>query len=258
MLPSGESGQGGTMRGGDIARPPLSDGRSASTYSFVPIQRALPGKVQLAIAFLLGVTAAALAIQVFAYSRWGCRPSELDIAAIQDQRVDLNRSDTAQLLQLPGVGEKMAARIRSSRLEEGDFRGVEDLTRVYGIGQLTLDRLRPYISAQGKESTGDPPATPVKSALKRPANRKQPPPQSINPNVASALELQGLPGIGPKLAERIIDARSKAPFTSVDDLRRISGFGPKIIERIRPFLTFERSSTNIVTAISHSVSTEIH
>ena len=43
-----------------------------------------------------------------------------------------------------------------------------------------------------------------------------------------------LPGIGPKMAQRIIDERSKKPFASVEELRRVSGIGPKTLEKLRP------------------------
>lgn len=48
----------------------------------------------------------------------------------------------------------------------------------------------------------------------------------ININRATAGELDGLPGIGPVLASRIIDYRkSNGPFVSVDDLQKVSGIG---------------------------------
>jgi competence protein ComEA len=48
----------------------------------------------------------------------------------------------------------------------------------------------------------------------------------ININRATAGELDGLPGIGPVLASRIIDYRkANGPFASVDDLQKVSGIG---------------------------------
>lgn len=45
---------------------------------------------------------------------------------------------------------------------------------------------------------------------------------TIDVNSAAALEIEALPGIGPTLARRIVEAR---PFRSVDDLERVSGIG---------------------------------
>ena len=45
-----------------------------------------------------------------------------------------------------------------------------------------------------------------------------------------------VPGVGPVTAQKIIDARSAAPFNSADELRRVKGIGPKMLESLRPFV----------------------
>jgi DNA uptake protein ComE-like DNA-binding protein len=62
----------------------------------------------------------------------------------------------------------------------------------------------------------------------------------IDPNNASAEELQSLPGIGKKLAERIIAARQKNPIRSNDDLLAIKGLTPKILDAIASRLQFPK------------------
>jgi competence protein ComEA len=57
-------------------------------------------------------------------------------------------------------------------------------------------------------------------------------------NAATAGDLDALPGIGPVLAQRIVDHRTAhGPFTSVDQLDDVSGIGPAIFaalaERVR-------------------------
>jgi competence protein ComEA len=59
----------------------------------------------------------------------------------------------------------------------------------------------------------------------------------IDVNRAGADELRRLPGIGPKMSERIIETRNKQPFRSVDELRRVPGIGPKRLEQLRPHVT---------------------
>jgi competence ComEA-like helix-hairpin-helix protein len=56
----------------------------------------------------------------------------------------------------------------------------------------------------------------------------------VNVNTASAKELQSLPGIGPALAQLIIQGR---PYGSVGDIERVRGIGPSLVESLRPLLT---------------------
>lgn len=66
----------------------------------------------------------------------------------------------------------------------------------------------------------------------------------IDLNSASSQELQQLPRIGPKTAERIIEFRATyGPFRSVDDLVQVRGIGPKTLERLRPLVRAELSSS---------------
>ena len=48
----------------------------------------------------------------------------------------------------------------------------------------------------------------------------------VNLNTATAAELDALPGVGPVLAQRIVDHRKRGPFTSVDELADVPGTGP--------------------------------
>ena len=67
-------------------------------------------------------------------------------------------------------------------------------------------------------------------------------PQSgpLNINTATAAQLETLDGIGPVLAQRIVEYReANGPFASVDGLLEVKGLGPGILEAIRPQITAE-------------------
>lgn len=195
---------------------------------------------QAATALLLCLALGLLAWHAYGSRRIACRPATLEPGGIHDRRIDLNRADHAQLLQLPGVGEALAKRIEDYRLEHKGFRGVDELRKVSGIGPAVLERLRPFLFVEVDESEGDEPPPAAKPKEPPPAGggkRKDGGVALIDVNTATAAQLQTLPGIGPKMAERIMDSRTRKPFRSIDDLRRVSVIGPKTLERLRPLVT---------------------
>ena len=59
----------------------------------------------------------------------------------------------------------------------------------------------------------------------------------VDINKAGWPELATLPGVGRKLAERIVESReTNGPYRDNDDLRRVRGIGVRTLESIRPYL----------------------
>lgn len=60
----------------------------------------------------------------------------------------------------------------------------------------------------------------------------------VNLNTADSRALEELPGIGPALAQRIIEYRTaNGPFSSVDELLNVSGIGEKKLAQLRDYVT---------------------
>jgi competence protein ComEA len=63
------------------------------------------------------------------------------------------------------------------------------------------------------------------------------PGERLDPNRATAVELDRLPGVGPAIAEALVRSRdAEGPFRGAEDLLRVRGVGPALLERVRPHL----------------------
>ena len=116
-----------------------------------------------------------------------------------------------------------------------------------GDASVTADGTPSHASTSIRESTREAPrrarteadswwdtsARPANRAPARPAVRRELPP--IDLNAASVDELQGLPGVGVRAADRIVEHRERhGRFDSVDDLGAVEGFDPHRVARLAP------------------------
>ncbi len=62
--------------------------------------------------------------------------------------LNINTASAEELESLSGIGPQMAKRIIQYRKEHGNFTSVDALTEVKGLGEKTLEKLKPFISAE--------------------------------------------------------------------------------------------------------------
>ncbi|KAG7379103.1 hypothetical protein PHYPSEUDO_009077 [Phytophthora pseudosyringae] len=131
--------------------------------------------------------------------------------------MDLNSATPRDLQQLPGVGCVTARLI----LEARPFSAVEDLLRVKGIGPVKFAA----ITADNQVYVDDDGPSKPRAKAKPHANSTQ-----VDLNAASKRQLQQLKGVGPALAQRIVEAR---PFHRKEDLLAVKGIGTKSFVKIQ-------------------------
>ena len=74
-------------------------------------------------------------------------PSAAPKAAASEARpIDLNTADSATLESVPGIGKSLSQRILAFREKNCAFQSVDDLLKVPGIGEKSIQKLRPYLT----------------------------------------------------------------------------------------------------------------
>jgi competence ComEA-like helix-hairpin-helix protein len=66
-------------------------------------------------------------------------------------KIDLNRASEEELVMVPGIGEKLAAKIVQFRESRGKFIEFTDLTAISGIKEKTLQRLEKYLTVENDD-----------------------------------------------------------------------------------------------------------
>jgi competence protein ComEA len=61
-------------------------------------------------------------------------------------QISINAASTSDLDELPGIGSVLAGRIVRYREQKGEFRSLEELKRVKGIGDKLYEKILPHIS----------------------------------------------------------------------------------------------------------------
>jgi competence protein ComEA len=67
--------------------------------------------------------------------------------------LNLNTATSAQLETLPGIGPAVAARILEYRQKNGNFKKIEELMNVKGIGEKSFLKIKPLITVAPSKTT---------------------------------------------------------------------------------------------------------
>ena len=151
-----------------------------------------------------------------------------------------------------GLREKTVQTIQNYLSKGGKFKKPEDLQRVYGLRENEYQRLEPYIKIEGALET-------KKYEPFTQANTEPQSPKSftarysvIDVNIADTTGFISLPGIGNKLASRIVNFRDKlGGFYSVEQVKETFGLPDSTYQKIKQYLKLDNSSVkkiNINTA----------
>lgn len=129
-------------------------------------------------------------------------------------KLNLNRTDINSIKALPGMTPTLAKRIHEFVQKRGQVKEMNELLGVQGLTKRRLRELEKYATVvgghSGQAAWGD----------------------KLNLNFASFQEINALPGVGKKLAEKIIEFRNNnGGFFSLEDLKEVPGLTDKTIKK---------------------------
>jgi competence protein ComEA len=141
-----------------------------------------------------------------------------------------------------GLKEKTIGTIRKYLLKGGRFRKPDDIRRIYGLSEQKAEQLINYVRIENEVVER---RTTQTAYIKQPGGAqgmkdgvwKKPAFQIIDINGADTASLIALPGIGSKLAQRIVLFRDKlGGFHSIDQVAEVYGLADSTFQKIKPRL----------------------
>ncbi len=80
-----------------------------------------------------------------AYEEFRIRPLDKYASVKKFYKININLANVREFDNLPGIGPALAERIVTNRERFGSFRSVDDLSRVKGIGDKKMERIRGFV-----------------------------------------------------------------------------------------------------------------
>ncbi len=122
-----------------------------------------------------------------------------------------------------GLNEKTAKTIEKFRIKGGRFYKAEDISKIYGLSGDDYTRLLPYVRIENDKKNAPLRETKIFSDRTH---------EAIDINIADSAAFEKLPGIGSKLASRIVNFRSRiGGFYSKHQLREVYGIHDSVFAK---------------------------
>jgi len=142
-----------------------------------------------------------------------------------------------------GLRDKTILTIQKYISKGGRFRKPDDIRKIWGISPALVEKLVPYVSIKEPEekSRNSFQQAVVKEHNEFPRHRTA----SADINLADSSQFEQLPGIGPKLAARIVAFRSKlGGFHSIEQVAETFGLPDSVYRKIQPLLVNTQTEVN--------------